>query len=212
MRIFGRGARRRLAPMLGGDRRRIELAFSQLFSLPGAPVFVYGDEIGLGDDLSQPGRSAVRPPMQWSGERNGGFSTADPEGLVQPAIADGPFSYREVNVAQQRGDPDSLFSRVRKLTRLRRMNPEIGRGAWLPVDTGDPAAFAHSYNLGGELLIAVHNFAGEPRKVALDLGRDEPSHLVDLMDGGDPILTAGRAEIDLGAYGYRWYKTSSLGK
>ena len=102
MRIYGRGIRRRLAPMLGGDERRLKLAMSLLFALPGAPLLVYGEEIGMGDDLSQHGRGAVRAPMQWSDAPNAGFSEADPADLIQPVIAKGPFSFKRCNVEEQR--------------------------------------------------------------------------------------------------------------
>lgn len=98
MRIYQRGIRRRLAPMLGGDRRRLELAYSVLFSLPGTPVLVYGDEIGMGDDLSLPERQSVRTPLQWSSERNGGFSSAPPDKLAAQPIRSGEFGYERVNV------------------------------------------------------------------------------------------------------------------
>lgn len=126
MRIFGRGIRRRLAPMLGGDTRRIALAFSLLFSLPGSPLFVYGDEIGLGEDLSQKGRDAVRVPMQWSAETNAGFSKARPSRLTQPVVTKGKFSHKRINVAAQQADPNSLFHRVRALIDLRRRHTVIG--------------------------------------------------------------------------------------
>ena len=105
MQLYGRGIRRRLAPMLGGDSRRLELAYSLLFSLPGTPVLWYGEEIGMGEDLSLKERNTVRTPMQWSAEENGGFSTAPPEQQIRPIVHEGGFAYEHVNVAAQRRDP-----------------------------------------------------------------------------------------------------------
>src|SRR5690606_38727927 len=120
MRIYDRGIRRRLAPMLGGDRGRIELAYSLLLSLPGSAVLIYGDEIGMGDDLSLEGRDPVRTPMQWSGAPNGGFSNAAPEELVRPSIAEGEYGYPRVNVQDQERDPGSLLAWMERMVRVRR--------------------------------------------------------------------------------------------
>jgi maltose alpha-D-glucosyltransferase / alpha-amylase len=108
MQLYDRGIRRRLAPMLGNDRRRLELAYSLLFSLPGTPMLQYGDEIGMGDDLSLPERECARTPMQWTERAHGGFSRA--EKVVRPVIDDDEYGYRKVNVADQRRDPDSLLN------------------------------------------------------------------------------------------------------
>src|SRR6476661_4259795 len=99
MQLYGRGIRRRLAPMLGGDQRRIRMAYALQCSLPGTPVLRYGDEIGMGDDLSQPERYAIRTPMQWSDERHGGFSTARRKSdLVRPLVSGGDFGFETLNV------------------------------------------------------------------------------------------------------------------
>src|SRR5213076_1537095 len=103
MRLYDRGIRRRLAPMLGGDRARVELAYSLQFTLRGTPVLRYGEEIGMREDLSLPDRQAIRTPMQWSGAPNGGFTTSDRP--VRPVIEDGDHGYRKVNVTDQRHDP-----------------------------------------------------------------------------------------------------------
>src|SRR5712672_1149059 len=110
MQLYDRGIRRRLAPMLGGDRRRLELAYSLLLTMPGTPVIRYGEEIGMGDNLDLPEREAIRTPMQWDDTRNAGFSRADPEQLVAPVIDFGPYDYRRVNVTAQRLDANSLLT------------------------------------------------------------------------------------------------------
>ena len=109
MQLYGRGVRRRLAPMMKGDLRRTELAFALQFSLPGTPVVRYGEEIGMGEDLSLPGREAIRTPMQWDDGPNAGFSKARPGDLVRPVITRGPFGSRRVNVRAQQRDPNSLL-------------------------------------------------------------------------------------------------------
>lgn len=126
MQIYGRGSRRRLAPMLH-DRRLIELAYSLLFSLPGTPVIPYGDEIGMGDDLSLDGRDAVRTPMQWADEDNAGFSSAPPEDLIRPVISDGEFGYEHINVDEQRDDPESLLNWISQAVGIRREHSAFGR-------------------------------------------------------------------------------------
>ena len=149
MKIFGRGVRRRLAPMLK-DRRRIELAMSLLFSLPGAPLVIYGDEIGMGEDLSLAGRNAVRTPMQWSPARNAGFSTAAPGALAAPVVSEGPFAYGRVNVEDQAKDSDSLLNWMKRLITARRQCPEWGWGAVRVIETDEPGIFAHECEWKGQ--------------------------------------------------------------
>src|SRR5207248_2894930 len=145
--LYERGIRRRLAPMLGGDRRRIELAYSLQFTLPGTPVLRYGEEIGMGDDLQLPERNAIRTPMQWSGQRNGGFSTAKRANLVRPVISRGEYGYRSVNVAAQRRDPGSLLSWMERALHTLRECREFGVGKPRIVDVrGAPSVFALSYD------------------------------------------------------------------
>ncbi|WP_135825269.1 alpha-amylase family protein [Halorussus ruber] len=214
MRIYDRGIRRRLAPMLEGDPDRIRLAYSLLFSLPGAPLIVYGDEIGMGDDLSLPGRAAVRTPMQWSAENNGGFSTADPEDLVRPVVSGGEYGYESVNVADQRGDPDSLLQWFSRLNRLRGECPEIGHGDCEVVDTDDPAVFAHRLTSDHGAVVAVHNLAEPSAEATLELD-DDPVRLfgpadferVETADGDvGGSETTDTWHFELGRYGYCWIR------
>ena len=142
MQLYDRGIRRRLAPMLGGDRRRIELAFSILLTLPGTPVVYYGDEIGMGDDLSLPERDPVRTPMQWSQDANAGFSSAPRGELCAPVISRGAFGYRHVNAADQRRDPSSLLNWFRRAVRVRKEAPELGNGSWEALATGHASVLA----------------------------------------------------------------------
>ncbi|HEV2149723.1 MAG TPA: alpha-amylase family protein [Longimicrobiaceae bacterium] len=211
MRIYGRGIRRRLAPMLGGDRKRIELAFSLLLSLPGAPMIVYGDEIGLGEDLSLPERQSVRTVMQWSDDPNGGFSVADADELAMPTVKKGKFAYRKVNVAAQELERDSLLFWLERAIRTRRECPEFGWGESSVVEVKHPAVFAHRADWGPNTLIAVHNLGAEPAEVVLDISEDDPDHIVDVL--GDCLYDAvngGEHRVRLEGYGYRWFRLGAM--
>ncbi|WP_458207887.1 alpha-amylase family protein [Haladaptatus sp. NG-SE-30] len=202
MRIYDRGIRRRLAPILDGDRDRIELAYSLLFSLPGTPIVVYGDEIGMGEDLDQPGRFAVRTPMQWSDEQNAGFSTADPDDLVRPLVSDEEFGPEAVNVADQRADPDSMLNWTSRLIRTHDEFPELARGDCTLLDTNHPAMFAHASSLDGDTLVAVHNLGDETATDTLSLNADPIPVFGDARFGvdGDDL------HVSLSPYGYCWFR------
>ncbi len=207
MQLYGRGIRRRLAPMLGNDRRRIELAYSLQFTLPGTPVLRYGEEIGMGDDLSLKERDAIRTPMQWNSGPNAGFSTAPAKKLHHPVITGGDFGYATVNVEAQRRDPGSLVHWMERMLHTLRECPEFGIGTCTPVDTGDPAVLALHYEAPGGVVLAVHNLSDKKRTV--DLG-EQPGQ------EGDPVeMFADRdydpagpqlKGIDLAGYGYRWIR------
>lgn len=210
MRIFQRGIRRRLAPMLGGDRKRIELAYSLLFSLPGAPVLIYGDEIGMGDDLSLYGRDAVRTPMQWSKEENAGFSTAAPEHLPRPAIDSGQFGYQNVNVTDQHRDPDSFLNWMERLIRTRKETPEFGWGEYRILETGNRAVFVLRAEWEGSVVVAAHNLGKTECTVKLDLSDYEAGHLVDLLGNRVYSPVDGTHELRLEGYGYRWLRVHAV--
>ena len=143
MRLYNRGIRRRLGPMLNGDRRRLELAYSLQFTMRGTPVLRYGEEIGMGEDLSQPGRNAIRTPMQWSTKPHAGFSAAKrAKDLVRPVISGGDFGYEKVNVTAQRHDQSSLLGWFERMIRTLRESPEVGTGTCKAVDQKLPAGGA----------------------------------------------------------------------
>jgi maltose alpha-D-glucosyltransferase/alpha-amylase len=205
MRVYGRGIRRRLAPMLRGDRRRLEMAYSLLLTLPGAPVLFYGDEIGMGDDLSQRERWAVRTPMQWSATPNAGFSTAAAERLVRPVISRGRYSYRKVNVEAQQADPDSLLHWMKRAIRARKTNPVLDWGEYRWVETGHPALAAHRCDWEGDSVVAVHNLSSRRAAGILRLEDGEAAESRDLLSPGTtPGAVARDGSITLDAYGYRW--------
>lgn len=206
MRIYDRGIRRRLAPMLDGDKRRIELAFSLLFSLPGAPLLVYGDEIGMGDDLSLSGRTAVRTPMQWSDTENGGFSPASADDLVRPVIDEGPFGYEDVNVVDAWATKGSLLNFVEHLIGTRHEVPELAQGELTVLDIDVESVFAHRVDHDGTTVLAMHNLTDEPVTAPLNL-TDAGETLLDLLGTGDVRqLDDGRLEVDLAGYDYRWVR------
>ncbi len=210
MRLYGRGIRRRLAPMLHGDRRRIELANSLLMSLPGTPVIRYGDEIGMGENLSLEGRKAVRTPMQWDSSKNAGFTKSDKP--YCPVIDEGPFGYEQVNVWDQRREPDSLLNWTERIIRLRRETPEIGYGDY-EIVKAPPGILALRYDWRGVSVLIVHNFRDEPRELTLnpDCTGNGPEKLVNLLshDHSDPD-DKGAHKMMMEAYGYRWFRVGHI--
>jgi maltose alpha-D-glucosyltransferase/alpha-amylase len=201
MQLYGRGIRRRPAPMLG-DATRLRLAQSIVLSLPGTPVLHYGDEIGMGEDLRLRDRSAVRTPMQWSAERNAGFSQAD--SLVRPVVSRGPFAYEKVNVEEQQRDPDSLLRWTAAMIRLRKQCPEVGWGDWRIVPSGSRNVLAIAYTWRGNTIVTVHNLAQEPREARLKLGGGTLTNLVDVEEIS--ATQDGLHRVTLDAYGYRWLR------
>jgi maltose alpha-D-glucosyltransferase/alpha-amylase len=206
MQLYGRGIRRRLAPMLG-SRSALELAYSVMFSLPGTPVIRYGDEIGMGDDLALDQREAVRTPMQWSGSPGGGFSEA--EKLVHPIIDDGPYGVSHINVEKQKRDPGSLLRWMTRMVHLRKECPEIGWGTWSIIDAKLPNVLAMLYEWRGSQLLVVHNFEGQRHSVSLPLRHRNGERLVDLLaeEESQPDKR-GTHRIVLEAYGYRWFRVA----
>ncbi|MCJ9669896.1 MULTISPECIES: alpha-amylase family protein [unclassified Neorhizobium] len=210
MQLYDRGIRRRLAPMLENDRRRLELAYSLLFSLPGTPVLRYGDEIGMGDDLSLPERNCARTPMQWSAEPHGGFTKNDKP--VLPVISGGLFGFEHINVAEQRRDPNSMLNWTERLIRMRKEAPEIGWGACTVLNTGDTGVLALRYDWRDNSVLIVHNLNSKPVEVTFVVGIGEHGDLlIDITDGGNSEADAnGRHRLLLDAYAYRWFRVGGL--
>jgi len=211
MQLYNRGIRRRLAPMLNGDRRRIELAYSLMFTLPGTPVIRYGDEIGMGDDLNLPERNCARTPMQWSTEPHSGFTKSDRP--ILPVISDGPYGYEHVNVAEQRRDPNSLLNWTERIIRMRKEVPEIGWGDFQVLPIRDPAIFAVRYDWRNNSVLFVHNLDSIPREIAFSTGLsgDQGRLLVNLLsEDHSRAADNGKHHLLLEAYGYRWYRVGGL--
>jgi maltose alpha-D-glucosyltransferase/alpha-amylase len=211
MQLYERGIRRRLAPMLNGDRRRIELAYSLMFTLPGTPVLRYGDEIGMGDDLKLPERNCARTPMQWSTEPHAGFTKSDKP--IFPVISDGPYGYQHINAAEQRRDPNSLLNWTERIIRMRKEVPEVGWGDFEVLSTRDPAVFAIRYDWRNNSVLFVHNLDAIPREVEFSTGLrgTEARVLVNLLtDVHSRAGDDGKHHLLLEAYGYRWYRVGGL--
>ncbi len=209
MRLYGRGIRRRLAPMLGGDPDRIMLAFSLIFSLPGSPIIWYGDEIGMGEDLSLEERNSVRTPFQWNDEPNADFSRAPADKLPRPVIASGPFDHHRVNVQCERRHHESLLNQIERLIRTRKECRQIGAGDFRIVDTDQPeTVFAHACTDGDWAILVLHNLGAEPRpgvRVQLwDDGYDVASYLFEEHDN-QPI-DGKELRVDLDGYGFCWLR------
>jgi glycosidase len=207
MQVYGRGLVRRLPPMLDGDPRRIRMVYSLLFSLPGTPVLFYGEEIGMGENLAQTSRSAVRTPMQWTSEKNGGFSTADPEDLTAPVVTGG-FSPDHVNVADQRNDPESLLNFIRLLTTRYRACPELGWGRLEIIEQPHSQVLVHRVIWDDASLVAMHNLGPDALTVPFTLPDLDPEcQLVDLLQTATTNPgKKGECELQLDGYGYRWLR------
>lgn len=211
MRLYRRGIRRRLAPMLQGDRRHQELAYSLMMTLPGTPVLRYGDEIGMGDDLRLPERHCARTPMQWSTEPHGGFTKGTKP--VLPSIGSGPYRFEHVNVAQQRRDPNSFLNWTERIIRMRKEVPEIGWGDFEVLRTGLAEVLALRYDWRDNSVVLVHNLSGIPHEIWLETGvpGETGRWLVNLLsEDHSSADDSGRHCILLEAYGYRWYRVGGL--
>jgi len=201
------GIRRRLAPLLEGDRRRIELMNGLLMSLPGSPIVYYGDEIGMGDNIYLGDRNGVRTPMQWSGGWNGGFSTADPERLAQPLISNPVYGYQAVNVASQQRSDHSLLNWMRRLIRVRKSTRVFSRGSISFLSPANHRVLAYTRSLDGETVLVVNNLSSTAQVAELDLRA---------LEGAIPIEMFGRSlfprigelpyMLTLGPYDFYWFR------
>jgi maltose alpha-D-glucosyltransferase/alpha-amylase len=201
------GIRRRLAPLLGNDRRRIELANSLLFTLPGSPVIYYGDEIGMGDDIWLPDRNGVRTPMQWEDSPNAGFSTADPARLYAPVISDEPYHPQGVNVASQVAAPNSLWHTLRRMIALRKAWPAFGRGCFTWAEAGSESIAAYWREQDGQRLLVLNNLSAAVQPARLGLPGSLRSDPLDLISGRRLDLSS-RAGLELRPFEYRWLSFS----
>jgi maltose alpha-D-glucosyltransferase/alpha-amylase len=210
MQLYNRGIRRRLAPMLDGDRRRIEVAYSLLFTLPGTPVIRYGDELGMGDNLRLKERNCARTPMQWSTEPHAGFTRSDQP--ILPVIEDGPYGFHKVNAAEQRRDPQSMLNWTERIIRMRKEVPEIGWGKFTLIDAGHDAVIAIRYDWRNNSVVTLHNLGSEAIEIRLRLGDARAHTLVNLLsEDHSEANRRGQHTIVLEPYGYRWYRVGGLG-
>ena len=204
------GIRRRLAPLLERDRRRIELMNSLLFSMPGAPVIYYGDELGMGDNIRLGDRDGVRTPMQWSPDRNGGFSRADPAALALPVIMDALYGYETINAEAQTRDAHSLLHWMRRMLAIRRQHAAFGRGGLRFLYPMNRKVLAYLRELDGEVILCVANVSHTPQAVELDLSEFNGRVPVELT-GGSLFPPVGKLTylLTLPPFGFYWFILTS---
>ncbi len=208
------GIRRRLAPLLANDRGKIQLLNSLLFSFPGSPIIYYGDELGMGDNISLGDRNGVRTPMQWSADRHAGFSRA-PEGvpLYSPVITDPVYGYQAVNVEAQLRTPSSLLNWMRRLIAVRKGSRVFGRGSILFLHPANTRVLAHIRQYRGETVLLVHNLSGAAEPVELDLREFRGAVPVELLGGARfPAIGDRPYFLSLGPYGFYWFRLDTPGR
>jgi maltose alpha-D-glucosyltransferase/alpha-amylase len=204
MKLYDRGIRRRLAPMLGGDRDRLELAYSLQFTLRGTPVLRYGEEIGMGEDLSLPGRYAIRTPMQWSFAANGGFSDGTP---IRPVISSGEYGYEKLNVTAQRHDDRSLLAWFERMIRTVRESPEVGNGTCTCIDQGFPSGvLVHRADGPTGSMVFLHNLGTDDVEIDLSSLTAEAHHPNEVFGDKEYQEVGDLSALELGPYGYRWIR------
>jgi maltose alpha-D-glucosyltransferase/alpha-amylase len=207
------GIRRRLAPLLDNGRDEIELMHAILFSLPGSPVLYYGDEIAMGDNVFLGDRDGVRTPMQWTGDRNGGFSRADFAQLYAPPLMDPVYGFQAVNVEAQLRTPTSMLRWLHRFISLRKEHPVFGFGSYEPIETTNPRIFAHLRRFEDDLVLCVHNLARSAQAVELDLREYEGRYPVELF-GRSRFPRIGELPylLTLGSRGFYWFALAEEGE
>ncbi|MCO5989220.1 maltose alpha-D-glucosyltransferase [Actinoallomurus spadix] len=203
------GIRRRLAPLLDNDRNQLELFTALLLSLPGSPVIYYGDEIGMGDNIWLGDRDGVRTPMQWTPDRNAGFSSCDPARLYLPVIMDPIYGYQAINVESQQNNTGSLLHWTRKMIEIRKRHPVFGVGDYTELTASNPSVLAFVREYGQDRVLCVNNLSRFPQPVELDLRRFEGANPVECM-GGVQFPTIGELPylLTLPGHGFYWFLLS----
>jgi maltose alpha-D-glucosyltransferase/alpha-amylase len=200
------GIRRRLAPLMDNDRRKIELLNSILFTMPGSPIIYYGDEIGMGDNVWLGDRDGVRTPMQWSPDRNAGFSRAEPERLYLPAISDAVYGYQAVNVEAQERSPYSLLNWTKRLIRVRKQHRAFGRGSITFLQPENPHVLAYLREYQGDVILVVNNLSSSAQAVRLELPGYSGFTPIELLgETAFPLVDDTPYAITLGPYGFFWF-------
>jgi len=201
------GIRRRMAPLMDHDRRQIELLYSLLFTLPGSPIIYYGDEIGMGDNIYLGDRNGVRTPMQWTGDRNAGFSRADPSQLYQQVILDPVYHYQAINVEAQLRAPTSLLQWLRRMIRTRKKYPVFGRGTlkFVPCENRRVVAYLREYQ--DQTVLVVNNLSGFAQPAELDLRHFAGMVPVELVGNHPfPALKDQPYFLSLSPYAFYWFR------
>ena len=206
------GIRRRLAPLMGNHRRRIELINSLLFSFPGTPIIYYGDEIGMGDNTYLGDRNGVRTPMQWSGDRNAGFSRADPARLYSPIIMDPVYGYQAVNVEAQVRETSSLLHWMKNLIHLRRLFKAFSRGTLEFLDPVNRKVLAYIRRYEEDVILCVANLSRSVQPVQLDLAALDGYTPVEMLGYTDfPVIGREPYFLTLGPYDFYWFELQRRG-
>jgi maltose alpha-D-glucosyltransferase / alpha-amylase len=201
------GIRRRLAPLMDNNRRRIELLNSLLFSFPGTPILYYGDEIGMGDNIYLGDRNGVRTPMQWNSDRNAGFSRATPSRLYSPVIMDPVYGYQTINVEAQQSDPSSLLHWMRNMIALRKLFRVFGRGSIEFLGTANRKVLAYVRRHESEAILCVANLSRFAQPVELDLSAFEGMRPVEMLGYVEfPVITRRPYSLTPGPYGFMWFE------
>ena len=201
------GIRRRLAPLVGYDRRKLKLLYSLIFSLPGSPVLYYGDDIGMGDDVTLADRGGLRTPMQWNATRNAGFSAADPRQLYAPVICDPAARYQDINVETQLQDKHSLISWLKNVITIRKRIPAFAHGELELLAPTNPQVLAYLRQYEGKTVLVVSNLSGTTQHATLDLQQFTGAVPLDVLNGRSlsPIETQSYA-LNLDPYEFRWLR------
>ena len=201
------GIRRRLAPLLDNDQGKLRLLHGLLFSFPGTPIIYYGDEIGMGDNIHLGDRAGVRTPMQWTADRNAGFSTAEPEALYSPVITDPVYGYPVVNVAAQRRSPASLLQWMRRLIAARKSTRAFGRGALRFLHPANPRILAYLREHRGETILIVANLSATVEPALLDLSEFAGAVPTEMLDGARlPVIESRPYLFTLAPYAFYWLR------
>ncbi|RAW02921.1 alpha-amylase family protein [Pseudochryseolinea flava] len=207
MRIYNRGIRRRLAPMVANDPRLLHLCYSILFALPGAVLLRYGDEIGMGDNLNLDGRVSVRTPMQWSSSHNAGFSTANARKIVHPIIKEGEYSFTRINVLAQQRDPNALLNFIERMITTRKQTPEIGIGKYSFSKNTPSGILAHTCEHDNVKMFFCHNFKDEVTTLALSDFIPEHSAVFEILCDGESAVHDGLIILD--GFGFIWLRVEN---
>jgi maltose alpha-D-glucosyltransferase/alpha-amylase len=201
------GIRRRLAPLLGNDLRRIQVANSMLLTFIGSPFLYYGDEIGMGDNIWLHDRDGVRTPMQWDDTPNAGFSTAPPEKLYAPVITAPPYGYTQINVRSQESDPASLLSWMRTALAVRASHPAFGRGRLTLLRPDQLCILAYLRQYQDETILVLNNLSAQPQLFSIEWEPFANHRLVDLFTAQEPTATpSSTRRFELEPYAFRWLK------
>jgi maltose alpha-D-glucosyltransferase/alpha-amylase len=201
------GIRRRLAPLLDHDTNRTELFTALLLSLPGSPVLYYGDEIGMGDNIWLGDRDSVRTPMQWSSDRNGGFSRADPERMYVPLNVDPVHGYQALNVEAQKRNPSSLLQWTRRMVGVRKAEPAFAQGEYRDIDGDNPSVLSFVREFDGDTILCVNNMSAFAQAVKLDLTEWKGRRVAELIGGSMfPDIADSPYHLTLGSHGFYWLR------